>query len=278
MTHTAAPHDASIGLYANARPNKFGGACHTCSRYVPKMAGILTGSKADGYILRHQPGQCETAAPAIPATAATPEGETYRPNKFPGKCTTCGETVPAGEGKIAKAGKTWTVSHLPGTCEAPAKPAPAPKPVHAAPVPSVTFTSVMSPKAYVKPTVKVEGPGVFKHGSDIVVIRWVKKYGGKRLAAFRLVESAPRVTLAGTVIPFSLVKSYGLLYSVTEAERMTLADANEISAKVAQCICCGKTLYAADTIKKCKATGIWVGPDCRETYFPATVHTKALVV
>lgn len=275
MTHTAAPHDAST-INATARPNKFGGNCHTCGRYVPKMAGILTGTKATGYTLRHaSPEQCETAAPAIPAENVTPEGRAYRPNKFPGKCTVCGDSVPTGEGEIQKVAGKWTTLHLAGTCSPKPQPAPAPKP-HTAP--AVTFTSVMSPKAYVKPTIKVTGPGVFRHGEDIVVVRYRIKHGYKRLVACRLVESAPRVTLAGTIIPFSLRERYGLIYQVEESERMTLADANEISAKVGQCICCAKNLFAADTVKKCKETGIWVGPDCRKNYFPQTVHSHALTV
>lgn len=38
-------------------------------------------------------------------------------NKFPGTCTRCGNTVPAGEGTLKRGYKSWEVEHQAGTCE-----------------------------------------------------------------------------------------------------------------------------------------------------------------
>ena len=37
------------------RPNRFDGACVKCKRKVPAGTGILTGSKATGYEVKHNP-------------------------------------------------------------------------------------------------------------------------------------------------------------------------------------------------------------------------------
>ena len=35
------------------RPNKYDGGCDTCGRLVPAGTGVLTGSRANGYKIRH---------------------------------------------------------------------------------------------------------------------------------------------------------------------------------------------------------------------------------
>jgi hypothetical protein len=35
------------------RPNKYDGGCSTCGRLVPAGTGVLTGSRAGGYTVRH---------------------------------------------------------------------------------------------------------------------------------------------------------------------------------------------------------------------------------
>lgn len=211
----------------------------------------------------------------------------YRPNKFGNKCALpgCGIYVPGGQGELTGSKQAgWKVQHLPGMCpEKTATDAPSVTSAQPAKLPhtdsfnGVTNTLPALPalpaQPYVpkpKPTVQVNGVGVFKHDGSIYVVKPHKYVPGK-LEAWQLVESAPRKTLAGTVIPFRLVRRWNAIYALTEAERLTMADANEISAKYGKCICCNRSLYAADTITKCEQTGIWVGPDCRVTYFPGSV-------
>lgn len=216
------------------RPNKFGNKCALgCGTYVPGGEGELLGSKAAGWKVQHLPGMCPVIQ--TPGELIAVQAELAAQGVIPYSATA---SLP----HTAKFdGVTNTLPALPAKPYQPA------------------------PKLAVKVTV-----GVFKLDSDIYVVKPAWK-GSTKLYAWRLVESAPRVTLAGTVIPFRLVKSYGAIYKLTEAMRLTMADANEISELYGKCICCARALYAADTIQKCKQTGIWVGPDCRTTYFPQSV-------
>ena len=43
-----------------------------------------------------------------------------RANKYAGRCSTCGQHVAAQAGEIERVNGTWRVSHLTGTCPAPA--------------------------------------------------------------------------------------------------------------------------------------------------------------
>lgn len=215
-------------------------------------------------------------------THITPLGEVheYRPNKFGNKCADCGVYVPGDQGELTGSKQAgWKVRHLPGMCpEKTEQPAPQVA-VQAETLPhggiaysAASTLPALPAKPYQPPAPKIVQVtvGVFKCGSDIYVVKPAWK-GATKLYAWRLVESAPRKTLAGTVIPFRLVKAYGAIYKLTEDMRLTMADANEISAKYGKCICCARALYAADTITKCEQTGIWVGPDCRKAYFPQSV-------
>jgi len=163
---------------------------------------------------------------------------TLRPNKFGGRCSGCSAYVPAQKGILAGSPGHWSVEHRAGEC----KPQEAPKPITAT-------------------------PGVYLLDGTIYVVKPSKRTKG-RVYACKLVESAPRITENGTEIPFDLEFTPGIVGILTEAHRMSLADANAISARYARCLCCNRALYAAATIKRCIATGQWVGRDCRKTYFP----------
>jgi hypothetical protein len=154
-----------------------------------------------------------------------------RPNKFGGKCAGCDVWIEPAEGRIDKISGRWQVRHA-GAC----------------------------PEA--------ASVGVYQLDGRIYVVRPPRSKSGHRYA-LELVESAPRLTEAGTVIPFDLVRRPGAVFRLTEEHRLSLADANEISAKHGRCFC-GAHLYAADTIKKCEQTGLWVGPVCRQRYFPGS--------
>jgi hypothetical protein len=255
MMNYTLPHNPVPTIKANRWP----GDCASCGNRVPAQQGILTGSKAEGFTVSHMPGMCEAPKPVAAGEPATPA---ERPNKFPGTCATCKQPVLAGAGilgkKIKVAGKTrFPVTHKPGECAA-ALQAPA----------AVNTLPPLPAKPYVPKVISVT-MGVFKFEGDIYVVRPSRKhYQHKRLVAMRLVESAPRMTHAGTVIPFDLREAYSVIYKLTEDMRLTLADANEISAKYSRCMCCARDLYAAETIALCEKTGLWVGPDCRENYFP----------
>lgn len=193
-----------------------------------------------------------------------------RSNKFGSKCSNCQTWVPARAGILTGSKGNWKVTHAPGLCDESGE---SPAQCASNAIPGAVYSSahngyVQAPKP-VKKTITVT-MGVYKHNGQIYVVRPSKKHKGYLYAA-RLVESAPRVTLAGTIIPFRLVKSYSVIYDLIEAERMPLADANEISAKYGCCFLCHRKLFAAETILECQKTGQWVGPVCRKNFFPASV-------
>jgi hypothetical protein len=127
-------------------------------------------------------------------------------------------------------------------------------------------------------------PGVYRHGADVFVVKGNKVYaawrkdlaaaGGDlsiaprphdaRLYAKRLVESAPRITEAGTEIPFELVYAPGVIFDLSLDDRMPLAEAEELSTLYAACIVCGARLKAAKSVRSL------IGPVCRRYFGPVT--------
>jgi hypothetical protein len=131
-------------------------------------------------------------------------------------------------------------------------------------------------------------PGVYHLGADVFVVKGNKIYlswrkalaeaGGDlgqvpkpadaRLYAKRLVESAPRVTEAGTEIPFELVYAPGVIYDLALSDRMALTEAEQLATRYAACIVCGTTLKAAKSVKRL------IGPVCRK-YFGDVTQSEA---
>lgn len=172
-----------------------------------------------------------------------------RTNKYAANCADCAQRVPAGEGVLTKEAGTWKVRH------ADACPTPPP------PARTITATAI----------------GVYKHQGRIYVVRPSRQNKG-RVYACELVESAPRLTDAGTEIPFELVYRQGMIYELSGAERMPLAEAEQLATRYARCFVCGTPLKAADSVRR------GIGPVCRK-YFttdeptpePAVVEPTAAV-
>jgi len=169
-----------------------------------------------------------------------------RTNKYPADCAGCTQRVPAGAGTLAKEGGAWKVRHLAGTCTPP---------------PAAPARQIMATKV-----------GVYKHDGRIYVVKPSRQNKG-RVYACELVESPPRITEAGTVIPFELVFRPGMIYELSSAERMPLAEAEQLATRYARCFVCGIALKAADSVKR------GIGPGCGK-YFavddaPAEPSTSA---
>ncbi len=124
-------------------------------------------------------------------------------------------------------------------------------------------------------------PGVYRLGADVFVVKGNKPYlswrkhdpqgprpQDARLYAKRLAESAPRVTEAGTEIPFELVYAPGVIYDLALSDRMPLAEAEELATRYAACIVCGTTLKAAKSVRRL------IGPVCRK-YFGDVTQSEA---
>jgi len=116
-------------------------------------------------------------------------------------------------------------------------------------------------------------PGVYRRDGQIYVVKGNKAYTSwrrhnpagprpaeARLYAKRLAESPPRVTEAGTEVSFELVYAPGVIYDLAPADRLPLADAEQLATRYGKCIACGATLKAAKSVREA------IGPVCR-TYF-----------
>jgi hypothetical protein len=102
--------------------------------------------------------------------------------------------------------------------------------------------------------------GVYQKDGKIYVVKSNKAH--THTYAKELVTSADHLTEAGTVIPFDLTYAPGVVKTLTEADRMPLADAEQLMIKFGRCICCGRTLKAAKSVSQ------GIGPICIK-YFAA---------
>jgi hypothetical protein len=167
-----------------------------------------------------------TVQPVVPAQRA---GAVTRPNQYPGNCVDCGQRVEAQQGTLVRTFTGWKVRH-PARC-------PDPEPAK-----TITATT----------------PGVYRHDGRIWVVKPTRDK--QRVYACELVESAPRATEAGTVIPFELVFRPRAIYDLAAAERMPLAEAEAITARYGRCIVCATPLKAAGSVKR------GIGPVCRKLF------------
>lgn len=103
--------------------------------------------------------------------------------------------------------------------------------------------------------------GVYVWNSDIYVVKVSTKNPGRRYAV-KLVVSPPRITENGEEVDFSYVRAPGIVYVLTEADRMPEADMRDFMIKYRKCIRCGHGLKAAKTIKRSEELGIMVGKTC----------------
>jgi hypothetical protein len=107
--------------------------------------------------------------------------------------------------------------------------------------------------------------GIYQKDGHVYMVVESKSNPGK-LYAKMLVESAPRLTEAGEVVDFEWEFAPKVVWSLTEADRMTLADAGKLMVRYGKCLKCKRTLKAASTMKTVEETGVAVGPVCRK-YF-----------
>jgi hypothetical protein len=108
--------------------------------------------------------------------------------------------------------------------------------------------------------------GVFKKDGRIYVVKPNKDK--TRVYAKEIVESPARMTESGAVVDFEAVYRPGVIFSLTEADRMDLADAKDFLTKFSKCIVCGRHLKAAKSVAGA------IGPVCAK-YFKGSSHVNA---
>lgn len=103
--------------------------------------------------------------------------------------------------------------------------------------------------------------GVYKWNGDIYIVKTSRQNPDRRFAC-KLVVSPPRVTEAGEEVDFDYVRAPGVVFQLTENDRMSEADMKEFMIKYRKCIRCGHNLKAAKTIQRSEALGVMVGKTC----------------
>jgi Family of unknown function (DUF6011) len=168
-------------------------------------------------------------------------------NKYNGRCTKCGGLIRPGEKCEWIQGEG--IHHI-GSC-----PQQAPK-HDSAPTPrwhndnNNTVTVTM---------------GVFKKDGRIYVVK--PNRSKTRVYAKEIVESPARMTESGQEVDFETVYRPGAIYTLTEADRWDIADAQDFLTKFARCIVCNRSLKAAKSVASA------IGPVCRK-YF---AHNKTYI-
>lgn len=150
--------------------------------------------------------------------------------KYSGKCTRCGGVVLSGTQCMWEQGAG--VRHLDGGCVQRTQ----------------SGNNGSNGKAV---TVTM---GVFKKDGRVYVVKPNKDK--TRVYAKEIVESPARMTESGMEVDFEAVYRPGVIYSLTEADRWDIADAQDFLTKYARCIVCGRHLKAAKSVANA------IGPVC----------------
>jgi hypothetical protein len=105
-------------------------------------------------------------------------------------------------------------------------------------------------------------PGVFEKDGEIYVVK--PNRDKTRLYAKRVIEiqlSTPRVLEDGTEVNYDIEMEYakGVIYKLSESDRMDTARAEELTIRYGRCIVCGARLKKAESVKR------GIGPVCRKS-------------
>lgn len=102
--------------------------------------------------------------------------------------------------------------------------------------------------------------GVYAKDGAIFVVKENRQ--GTRRYAVRLVVGAPRITENGEEVDFNYERAPGMVYALTETDKMSQADMRDFMLKYRKCIRCGYHLHAAKTLQRAESLGVMVGKRC----------------
>lgn len=102
--------------------------------------------------------------------------------------------------------------------------------------------------------------GVYQKDGTIYVVKENRQ--GTRRYAVRLVVGAPRITENGEEVDFNYERAPGMVYALTETDKMSQADMRDFMLKYRKCIRCGYHLHAAKTLQRAESLGVMVGKRC----------------
>jgi hypothetical protein len=169
--------------------------------------------------------------------------------KYTGKCVRCGGVIPSGTQCLWERGAGVRCIKCNGGN---------------APHDDGSDTSLYAPNFVQRkqPSVTM---GVFKKDGKVYVVK--PNRDKTRVYAKEIVESPARMTESGLQVDFEAVYRSGIVFALTEADRMDLADASDFLTKYARCIVCGRHLKAAKSVARA------IGPVCAG-YFKNSSHVN----
>lgn len=171
--------------------------------------------------------------------------------KYSGKCVRCGGEIPSGTQCTWAPGEG--IRHINCTVTAVAR--------HEA------HKHVNATAANKSVTVTM---GVFRKDGRIYVVKPNKDK--TRVYAKEIIESPARMTENGEVADFETVYRPGVIYTLTEADRWDIADAQDFLTKFARCIVCSRHLKAAKSVANS------IGPVCAKYFAHNKNYTAKPVV
>lgn len=123
--------------------------------------------------------------------------------------------------------------------------------------------SLKTPTAAPSSTVKVAAApltaGIYlAPNGDVIQLKTSKTSGN--LYAKVAMAGPDRLNLHGEVVKFKFVYAPGLVRHILPQMKMSIEQAEEFSIKFSQCMSCGRTLKAADSVKK------GIGPVCAKMF------------
>lgn len=103
--------------------------------------------------------------------------------------------------------------------------------------------------------IRITKPGVFEKDGEIFVVKPTRDK--QRLYAMKLVEApSDRLNVEGEHVKFDFEYAKGVIYNLSETDRMDLERAKKLMIRYGKCIVCGKKLKVATSVER------GIGPVC----------------
>lgn len=181
-----------------------------------------------------------------------------RGNKYGGRCYGCHQWVEPQAGRIEKIAGAWAVHHV-GDCPTPQarpgdRPDGQPAPVGIYRDPDGTIWLVKESRGQ----------------KDTPVAQ-------RRRYAKKLIDSPARLTEGGDAVKYDWEIVRGAVYHLLDGWRVPLDDQQVRNMIIAtgRCIVCEHGVWAEETMRRGRETGVLVGPVCAKSFGPARVAAMA---
>ena len=117
-------------------------------------------------------------------------------------------------------------------------------------------------------TVQVTEPGIYYRGGEVYRVKRGRESGNLWAAKLRVIGGI-RQTEAGAVVSFEYDYDKGAIFELTDADRMTVEQAKELSLRYGACINCAASLKDAVSVE------LGIGPVCIKKFVGGADALKA---